>query len=216
MSDASPDISKLAALDDDEWLRVERAYCGRLMAYVSRRVADRASREDIVQEAFLGAVRGIRDFDPSFTFEQYLFGIARNKLIDHFRKAGRPEQTPAGTPKDPDQPFDRMAVLATSNETPSRILVDRENVARRKGVLVRILRQLVKRYWEKGEFHKLKTVELIFRRNEKYPDIVRKTGVRDERAVAMIKFQAIQELQKMARSADPHRTLFSALWSERR
>ncbi len=210
------DVEKLKRSDDEEWARVQDKYLRRVFYYVRRHVADYQLAEDLTQDCFVGAIKGISRYDAQYNFEQYLFGIARNKLIDHFRKAGRPEQTPAGTPKDPDQPFDRMAVLATSNETPSRILVDRENVARRKGVLVRILRQLVKRYWEKGEFHKLKTVELIFRRNEKYPDIVRKTGVRDERAVAMIKFQAIQELQKMARSADPHRTLFSALWSERR
>ena len=45
------------------------------MAYVARRVHDKQAREDIVQETFLGAVRGIDGYDPVYTFEQYLFGI---------------------------------------------------------------------------------------------------------------------------------------------
>lgn len=210
------DVEKLKTGDNAEWGRVQDKYLRRVFYYVRRHVSDYQLAEDLTQDTFVGAIKGISRYDPQFNFEQYLFGIARNKLIDHFRKGGRPAETPSGTPKDDDQAFDRMAVLATTGDTPSRILVDRENVARRKGVLVRILRQLVVRFWEKGEFQKLMTIELIFRKNEKYPEIVRKTGVRDERAVAMIKFQAIQELQKMARGADPHRTLFSALWSEGR
>jgi DNA-directed RNA polymerase specialized sigma24 family protein len=77
MSDWTPDIDRLQDFDNQEWLRVEGSYCGRLMAYVSRRVPDIQAREDIVQETFLGSVRGIGNFDRIFTFEQYLFGICR-------------------------------------------------------------------------------------------------------------------------------------------
>jgi DNA-directed RNA polymerase specialized sigma24 family protein len=35
---------------------------------------------------FLGAVRGIERFDPIYTIDQFLFGIAKNRVIDHFRK----------------------------------------------------------------------------------------------------------------------------------
>ena len=89
MSEWTPDIARLTRFDDAEWLAVERNYCGRMLAYVARRVRDRQAREDIVQDAFLGAVRGIESFDPAYTFEQYLFGICKNRTIDHLRRASQ-------------------------------------------------------------------------------------------------------------------------------
>ena len=85
-SEWTPDVAKLARLDDGEWLAVEQQYCGRLISFVARRVRDVQAREDIVQDAFLGAVRGIDLFDPAYTFEQFLFGICKNRTIDHQRR----------------------------------------------------------------------------------------------------------------------------------
>ncbi len=68
MGDWVPDIARLQAREDDEWLRVERAFCGRLLAYAHRRTGDHQAAEDVVQETLLGAVRGIGEFDPAFTF----------------------------------------------------------------------------------------------------------------------------------------------------
>ena len=86
MTDWTPDIKRLQDRLDDEWLHVEREFCGRLLAYAQRRTGDLQSSEDIVQETLLGAVRGIDDFDKTFSFEQYLFGICRNRTIDHLRR----------------------------------------------------------------------------------------------------------------------------------
>ena len=88
MSDWVPDIPRLQAREDEEWLKVERTFAGRLLAYAHRRVGDRQAAEDVVQDTLLGAVRGIGDFDPVFTFEQYLFGICKNRTIDHLRRRG--------------------------------------------------------------------------------------------------------------------------------
>ncbi len=51
---------------------------------------DREGTEDVVSETFLAAIRTIRRFDPQCgTVSGWLRGIARNKLRDHFRRAGR-------------------------------------------------------------------------------------------------------------------------------
>jgi hypothetical protein len=47
VSDWVPDIAKLQRLEDDEWLKVEREYAGRLYHYVARRVTDREARQEI-------------------------------------------------------------------------------------------------------------------------------------------------------------------------
>ena len=80
MSDAdwSPDVARLRAFDEAEWALVEGAFAGRLLSYVARRIGDAEVREDVVQETFLGAVRGIGRFDSAYSFEQYLFGISKS------------------------------------------------------------------------------------------------------------------------------------------
>src|SRR5688572_30931650 len=131
MNEWAPDVARLQAREDDEWLRVERAYCGRLLAYAHRRVGDRQAAEDVVQETLLGAVRGIHDFDPSFTFEQYLFGICRNRTIDYLRR--RKAQTiQVG---EDDSGFPGMETLAHATETPSAIVRGAELGARARYLL---------------------------------------------------------------------------------
>ena len=69
--------------------RVHRAYEGRLLGYVARRVADRAAAEDLVQETFLGFLTSLPNFDAAQPLEGYLFSIAAHKLTDMMRREGR-------------------------------------------------------------------------------------------------------------------------------
>ncbi len=57
-----------------------------VFSLVVRMVRDRALAEDLVQEAFIRAFRGIRSFDPSYKFSSWLFRIASNVAIDHLRR----------------------------------------------------------------------------------------------------------------------------------
>jgi len=45
--------------------------------------------EDLVQEAFLAAVRGFEKFGGRSSERSWLVGILKNKIVDHFRKVGR-------------------------------------------------------------------------------------------------------------------------------
>ena len=86
MSDWTPDVAKLAALDDQEWMAVERAYCGRLLSYVARRVPDRDACEDVVQEVFLTALASLPSWDGRSDLRGWLVGIAKNKIREARRK----------------------------------------------------------------------------------------------------------------------------------
>jgi len=158
MSDWVPEIAALQAFNDEEWAKVERTYAGRLVAYVARRVLDAQAREDIVQESFLGAVRGIANFDPLFTFEQYLFGICRNRTIDYMRR--RRATTLGGGDDDEDQ--QALDVLAQEDDTPSRIVRDADLVGKGRELLQDILRDWVQETWEAGELTRLMVVEALF------------------------------------------------------
>ena len=79
-------IAKLQALDEAEWTRLREEYHDRVFGYLKRQVGDVDLAEDLAQDTFLGAVRGIKGFDRRYNVEQYLMGIARNKGIDQLRR----------------------------------------------------------------------------------------------------------------------------------
>ena len=211
MSDWTPDIERLQDFDNQEWLRVESTYCGRLMAYVSRRVPDLQAREDIVQEAFLGSVRGIASFDPVCTFEQYLFGICRNRTIDYLR---RRKSVGVGEPADSSESLPGMEDLAREETTPSGI-VHMEDLAKRQGrgekLLVQVLKDWVQETWQQGEFVRLMVIEALFYGGWRNRDTWGRFELRDETAVAGIKFRALKRLRELAQRLDPSGQLIPAL-----
>ena len=194
MGDWTPSIEDLQEREDEEWLRVEREYCGRLLAYAQRRTGDHQASEDIVQETLLGAVRGIDDFDPHYSFEQYLFGICRNRTIDHLRrKKARTIQV-----GEDDDGFPGMEALATQSETPSAIIRGRELSERAQELLGSILHDWVEETWEQGEFLRLCVIEALFSGGWRNRDTWKRFELRDETAVAGIKFRALKRLRQLA------------------
>lgn len=63
---------------------VERVY-----SYVAFRVRDPAVAEDITQDVFLQALNGLRRFDWRGSVAPWLLSIARNAVIDYWRRMGR-------------------------------------------------------------------------------------------------------------------------------
>ena len=193
-ADWSPDIERLQARDDAEWLAVERAYCGRLLAYAQRRTGDVQAAEDVVQETLLGAVRGIADFDARFSFEQFLFGICRNRTIDHLRRR-RARALQVGEDEDGMPGLDS---LARDTETPSAIVRGMELSARAREVLGDVLVDWVEETWSAGEHLRLCVVEALFAGQWRNRDVWRHFELRDETAVAGIKFRALRRLSQLA------------------
>jgi RNA polymerase sigma factor (sigma-70 family) len=62
----------------------------RLRNFIRRRVADRGDAEDILQEVFAEFVEAYRMLQPIEQAGAWLFRVARNRIIDRFRKK-RPE-----------------------------------------------------------------------------------------------------------------------------
>lgn len=61
----------------------------RLRAYFGRRLGTDASDvEDLVQEALIAIHSRRESYNPTLPFTAWLHGIARHKLIDHFRRSG--------------------------------------------------------------------------------------------------------------------------------
>ncbi len=193
-ADWTPDVARLQAFDEAEWARVEAAFAGRLLSYVSRRIRDAEAREDLVQETFLGAVRGIGSFDPVYSFEQFIFGICRHRTIDQLRRQeirGR-----GGDDEDSVSSLDLDAV-ASEDRTPSQIIRRTDMADRGRDLLAAALQEWVELTWSAGEMNRLMVVEGLLRGGMRNRDLWEPLGLRDEVSVAGIKFRALKKIREL-------------------
>jgi RNA polymerase sigma-70 factor (ECF subfamily) len=87
--------AELAAAFADEvaFRRWYEAQAPRVYAYLHGRCGgDTALAEELTQQTFLQAIRGRRTFDGRSDQTTWLIAIARNRLVDHFRRLERDER----------------------------------------------------------------------------------------------------------------------------
>ena len=65
MSEPVHDLTRLQAMDEGAWAALQDDFYRRIYFYVKRYVQDHQLAEDLTQDVFLGAVRGIQGFDLS-------------------------------------------------------------------------------------------------------------------------------------------------------
>jgi RNA polymerase sigma factor (sigma-70 family) len=108
-----------------------RDYLGRIYAYVRAQVGSAADAEDVTSQVFMNAYQAYARFETrNSTPAAWLFRIARNATLDHFRSQGRrdrlrrtiererqPEEDPAGQAEDRIQ---YRALLTQVAELPER------------------------------------------------------------------------------------------------
>lgn len=82
-------VAKIREGDSDAWQSLIDRFEGRLLAYTRSRIRDSAAAEDIVQEAFVGFLISLPNYDGGRPLESYLFSICAYKLTDHLRREGR-------------------------------------------------------------------------------------------------------------------------------
>src|ERR1700680_3332192 len=70
---------------------------GRLRNFIRRRVADEAEAEDILQDVFYELVEAYRLMKPIEQVSAWMFRVARNRIIDLFRKK-KPVSLSSGAP----------------------------------------------------------------------------------------------------------------------
>ena len=81
--------SLIPSQQDRELSATVRRERGRLLAYIRRWIADAAEAEDILQEALYELVLAYRMLQPVEQVGAWLARVARNRIIDRFRRGGR-------------------------------------------------------------------------------------------------------------------------------
>ncbi|MGH8298697.1 MAG: RNA polymerase sigma factor [Steroidobacteraceae bacterium] len=107
---------------DSEIASVVRRERGRLLAFILRRVRDAAEAEDVLQEALYELVAAYRLMQPVEQAGAWLMRVARNRIIDRFRKR-RPQllgdMAPEG--EEADSALDKL--LPAVEESPDAQLI---------------------------------------------------------------------------------------------
>lgn len=194
------DVDLLAGIrkhDESAWEELIGRYQGRLMAYAAQRLSDLDAAEDVVQETFLGFLQALTNYDPRTPLEAFLFSIAAHKLVDALRRRGmRPRFMPTDlvelTPGIHQQP--RRARKASS------IARSREDRAFEEQVLGDCLARLVQLWISRGEFERLKCIELLFVAGYSNKEAARVLQL-TEQAVANHKAFVLQKLKEAASAA---------------
>jgi len=84
------DVVQLRRGDLDALTALIARYQNRLYRYLLRLVREPAEAEDLFQQSWLRVAEKIRTYDPTRSFDSWLFTVARNLALDHLRRV-RPQ-----------------------------------------------------------------------------------------------------------------------------
>lgn len=197
-------IRQIRQGDQHAWSQLIGRYEGRLLAFAIRRLRDRATAEDIVQETFIGFLRSLPNFDENRELQTWLFTIASYKITDQLRRGQRP--VTGGETGDelmlarPDSDLRTVSSVARSQER-------RELEA---DALSRALKQMLRQWWDKGEFVRIQVLELLFVKAWPNREIAKHLQI-NEQQVANYRFAAVRKLGEQMRGAGLSPDIFPEL-----
>ena len=93
---------------------------GGVYRYVLRQCAHAGVAEELFQDVWMNVLRARASYVPSAKFTTWLYRIAHNRLIDHWRAVGQVELVTAGPDEDADDPLDAIPRRAMPSRRPAR------------------------------------------------------------------------------------------------
>src|SRR5438309_12064927 len=81
-------IQQIRQGDQRAWENLIARYEGRLLAFVERRLRDRSTSEDVVQETFIGFLNSLPIFADGRGFQHFLSPIDPPRTTAHLRGQG--------------------------------------------------------------------------------------------------------------------------------
>jgi RNA polymerase sigma-70 factor (ECF subfamily) len=188
-------VQQIRQGDARAWDQLIARYEGRLLAFINRRLQDRGASEDVVQETFVGFLNSLPNFDDRRELQTYLFTIASHKLTDYLRRAGRhPLQHISEGPGDLlHQKLDEHPAASSLARSQERRELESEAVGRCLG-------QMLQEWKDKGDFGRVKVLELLFVKGWANCDVAAFLKV-SEQQVANYRFAAVKKLAEHIRDA---------------
>ncbi|MBD3673579.1 MAG: RNA polymerase sigma factor [Planctomycetaceae bacterium] len=195
-TDDSQLLARIREGEQNAWQSLIDLYEGRLLAFLDRRLRDRAVSEDLVQETFLGFLISLPNYDERTPLESWLFSIAHHKLTDHFRKTGRrPTVQFAGTDSRPG-----VAAIPGPERRASSLFRSGERKSAEADLLQETLSQLIESWKEQGDWQRLQCTELLFVAEQRNKEAAETLGI-SEQEVANHKSYVLTKLKEAAQAA---------------
>jgi RNA polymerase sigma-70 factor (ECF subfamily) len=201
-------IQQIRQGDQRAWQSLIARYEGRLLAFVERRLHDHAASEDVVQETFIGFLSSLPHFDDRRELQTYLFTIASHKLTDHLRRTGRHPLHPAS-----DSEGGVLQQQLDPHSAASSLARSQERRELESAAIVRCLGALLGQWQEKGDFVRLKVLELLLVKGWANRDIAAFLKI-SEQQVANYRFAAVKKLSEHIRAAGLPSDVFPELQEE--
>ena len=199
-------IERIRQGDSDAWTDLIDRYEGRLLAFVESRIGRRAVSEDIVQEAFVGFLNSLPNYDGKRSLESYLFSICSYKLTDHLRREGRRPAIPLSAGEDADGPW-QLPSLARGASSIAR---SGERRDLEEKAIAEALKQQVERWQERGDWCKLRCIELLFVRGWTNKTTAEHLEI-TEQQVANYKFDFLARIRAIVRKQGLSEDVFPEL-----
>ncbi len=200
-------INRIRDGDETAWRELIDRYEGRLLAFVDSRLKRRAVSEDIVQDAFVGFLNSLPNYDGRRSLESYLFSICAYKLTDHLRREGRRPAVPLSSGRDSAGTWQ----IAGNARAASSIARSGERQQLEEKALSEALREQVQRWKQRGDWTKLKCIELLFVGGWANKDVARELDI-SEQQVANFKFDFLARLRSNLRKLGASEEVFPELY----
>lgn len=194
----------------DAWNQLIAQYEGRLLSFVQSRLRRRAASEDVVQETFIGFLTSLPNYDAQRPLEGWLFSIAAHKLTDHLRREGRRPALPLSSTEGSDGGAWNLPGTARHASSIAR---SGERKEFEDDAVAQGIAEQIERWRSKGEWQKLKCIELLFTRGTANKDVA---GLLDltEQQVANFKFDFIARLKTLVRKQRLSQDIFPELYQQ--
>ncbi len=185
-------IERIRGGDMDAWNQLIARYEGRLLAFVENRLTNRSASEDIVQETLVGFLNSLPNYDGRRSLESYLFSICAYKLTDYLRREGRRPSIPISSGSDTSgdwQIVGRARAASSIARSTERRKIEEDAV-------LEALEQQIARWQERGDWLKLKCIELLIVRGLQNKQVAKKLDI-TEQQVANFKFDFLSRLRTL-------------------
>ena len=199
-------IERIRQGDRSAWNELIERFEGRLLAFVDSRLSRRAASEDVVQEAFIGFLTSLPNYDGSRPLESYLFSIAAHKLTDHLRREGRRPTIPLSPAGASEANWD----LPGRARPASSIMRSGERKGLEETALAEAIAERIQHWRKRGDWEKIRCTELLFVRGWANKDVASHMGI-SEQTVANYKFDFLAKVRASIRKQGLSQDVFPEL-----
>jgi RNA polymerase sigma-70 factor (ECF subfamily) len=200
-------IDRIRRGDEGAWDELIARFEGRLLAFAESRLRRRASAEDVVQETFIGFLTSLPNFDGKRSIESYLFAICAYKLTDFLRREGRRPALPLSSAGSSEGDWE----IAGSLRGASSIAQSGERRGLEEAALVEAMSEQVERWKERGDWEKLKCMELLFVRGWANKEVATALSI-SEQQVANFKFDFLARMRTLVKKQELNADIFPELY----